>query len=129
MLTVSTWGFLGGVSGKETTCQAGESRDTGSIPGLGRSPPVKPTSVFLPGESHGQRSPEGYTHGIAKSRSQLKRLSTHTLSTRSEHQITDPGFRATSLPPLQMAVASSWIICTCNTSSVNQGFPQDPTQF
>ena len=51
-------GFLGGASGKEPTCSAGDLRDTGSIPGLGRSPGEggQPTPVFLPGESHGQRS-------------------------------------------------------------------------
>ena len=32
----------------------------GSIPRLGRSPGWQHTSVFLPGESHGQRSLEGY---------------------------------------------------------------------
>ena len=31
-------GFPGGVNGKESTCNAGHSRDTGSIPGSGRSP-------------------------------------------------------------------------------------------
>ena len=38
--------------------------DTGSIPGLGISPGGgngKPTPVFLPGESHGQRSLAGYS--------------------------------------------------------------------
>ena len=41
-----------------------ETRDVGSIPGLGRSPGGGhgriPTPVFLPGESHGQRSLEDY---------------------------------------------------------------------
>ena len=43
---------------------AGDLRDTTSIPGLGKSPRGengKPTSVFLPGESHGQRSLVGYS--------------------------------------------------------------------
>ena len=31
-------GFLSGSAGKESTCNAGDSGDTGSIPGLGRSP-------------------------------------------------------------------------------------------
>ena len=50
------------LSGKESACQAG---DTGSIPGSGRSlgkgngNPLTP--VFLPGESHGQRSLAGYS--------------------------------------------------------------------
>ena len=48
-----------GSDGKERVCHAG---DPGLIPGLGRSPGRKwlPTPVFLPGESHGQRSLVGY---------------------------------------------------------------------
>ena len=41
-----------------------DPRDAGSIPGLGRSPwrrALQPTAIFLPGESHGQRSLEGYS--------------------------------------------------------------------
>ena len=33
-----TWGFPGGTSGKELTCQCRSHRDTGSVLGLGRSP-------------------------------------------------------------------------------------------
>ena len=53
--------------GKEPACNAG---DTGSISGLGRSPGEgngKPTPVFLPGESHGQRSLVGYSSWGCKS--------------------------------------------------------------
>ena len=48
-------GLLRWLSGKESTCNAG---DTGLIPGSGRSPGGgngNPTPVFLPGKSHGQR--------------------------------------------------------------------------
>ena len=44
---------------KNPPANAGDIRDTGPIPGLGRSPSWRewqPTPVFLPGESHGQRS-------------------------------------------------------------------------
>ena len=38
----------------------------------------QPTPVFLPGESHGQRSLVGYTvHRVIKNQTGLKRLSTH----------------------------------------------------
>ena len=37
----------------------------------------QPTSVFLPGESRGQRSSGGSVHAVAKSQIQLKWLSTH----------------------------------------------------
>ena len=42
---------------------AGDVKDVGSIPGLERFPlrrTQQPTAVFLPGESHGQRSQVGY---------------------------------------------------------------------
>ena len=37
----------------------------------------KPTPVFLPGESHGQRSLVSYSLEVAKSWTQLKQLSMH----------------------------------------------------
>ena len=43
---------------KESTYQTG---DTGSIPGLERRRKWRPTPVFLPGKSHGQRSLGGYS--------------------------------------------------------------------
>ena len=53
---------------------AGHARDAGLIPGLGRSLGGEKgwewqlTPVFLPGESHGQRSLAGYiVHAVAKS--------------------------------------------------------------
>ena len=54
-------GFPGGSDGKESDYGAG---DTGSIPALGRSPwnrAWQSTPVFLPGESHAQRSLAGYS--------------------------------------------------------------------
>ena len=51
--------FPGGADGKESACNAG---DLGSIPGWRRSPGERkwlPTPVFLPGESHEQRSLAG----------------------------------------------------------------------
>ena len=53
-------GFPDGTSGKEPTCQCRDVRDVDLIPGSGRSPrrrAKQPTSVFLPGESHGQTKP------------------------------------------------------------------------
>ena len=52
-------GFPDSSVGKESACSAG---DQGSIPGFGKIPwrrGWQPTPVFLPGESHGQRSLEG----------------------------------------------------------------------
>ena len=53
--------FPGGSAGKESACNAG---DLGLILGSGRSPGEGnslPTSVFWPGEFHGQRSLVGYS--------------------------------------------------------------------
>ena len=76
-----TWGFPGGTSGKEPTCQCRRHRDMGSILGLGR----------CPGRGHG--TPLQYSclenpmdrgvwwstvHGVAKSQTWLKKLSTPT---------------------------------------------------
>ena len=49
---------------KNPPANTGHVRDVGSIPGSGRSPGEghgKLTPVFLPRESHGQRSLEGYS--------------------------------------------------------------------
>ena len=62
---------------------AGDARDSGLILGLGRSPEGKawqPTPVFLPRESHGQRSlavTQRVHHRVTRSQTWLKRLSTH----------------------------------------------------
>ena len=61
--------------GKESTCNVG---DLGSIPGSGRAPGKinwQPTPVFLPGESHRQRSLAGYSPQGRKSRTRLSALS------------------------------------------------------
>ena len=53
-------GFPGNSDSKASACNAGE---LGSIPGSGRLSwrrKWQPTPVFLPGESHGQRSPWGH---------------------------------------------------------------------
>ena len=53
--------FPGSPSGEESTCNVG---DLGSIPGFGRMPwrrKWQPTPVFLPRESHGQRSLVDYS--------------------------------------------------------------------
>ena len=55
--------FPCGTSGKKNhPVNAGDLRDAGLIPGLGRSPGGGQfTPVFLPGESHGQRNLAGYS--------------------------------------------------------------------
>ena len=49
------------LSGKESACNAGATGDSSSIPGSGGGGHGNPLPVFLPGESHGQRSLVGYS--------------------------------------------------------------------
>ena len=60
----TTWeGFLSGASGKEPACQCRRHKRPGFCLWVGKIPwgrAWQPTPVFLPGESHGQRSLEGY---------------------------------------------------------------------
>ena len=56
-------GFPGGTGGKESTCNAEDLRP-GFYPWVEKIPwrrAWQPTPVFLPGESHGQRSLVGYS--------------------------------------------------------------------
>ena len=58
----SPWGCPGGTSGKEPACQRKRRKRCGFHPWVGKIPwrrAWQPTPVFLPGESHGQRSLEG----------------------------------------------------------------------
>ena len=62
--TIVQTGLPRWLSGKDSVCNTGAVEDTGLIPGSGRSPGRRawqPTPVFLPGESHGQRSLVGYS--------------------------------------------------------------------
>ena len=63
---------------KNLPANAGDSGDLGSIPGLGRSPEGgHDTPVFLPGESHEQRSLEGYSSWSRKESDMTEKLSIH----------------------------------------------------
>ena len=59
------WHFVVGcASGKESTCQCRKCKRHGFHPWVGKIPwrrAWQPTPIFLPGESHRQRSLEGYT--------------------------------------------------------------------
>ena len=55
--------FPGSTSGNEPTCQCRRRKRCGFSPRVGKIPwrrAWQPTPVFLPGESHGQRSLAGY---------------------------------------------------------------------
>ena len=72
--------FPGGASGKEPTCQCRIRKRREFDPWVGKIPwrrARQPTSLFLPEESHGQRSLASYIPRIARSWTQLKWLSRH----------------------------------------------------
>ena len=72
-------GALCGTSGKEPACQLRRCRRRGFNSWVGKLPwrrAWQPTPVFLPGESHGQRSLVT-VHWVSENRTQLKRLGTH----------------------------------------------------
>ena len=84
MLSRNTKDFPGGASGKESTCQCRRRRDTGSIPGLGRSPGGGDSSILvwrIPMERGAWRAT---SRGVTRSQTQLKQLSTqHTQKYRN----------------------------------------------
>ena len=64
---------------KNLPANAGDIRDVGSVPGLGRSPGAghnKPLQCSCLENPHGQRSLVATVHRVAKSRTRLKQLST-----------------------------------------------------
>ena len=69
VLEMLVYGISTKPHGKESACNA---RDLGLIPGSGRSPREGNSNPFLPGESHGRRSPsmdwQDTVHGVTKSR-------------------------------------------------------------
>ena len=72
------WGFPGGSDSKESTCQ---SRRPGSHSWVRKIPWQRewlPTPIFLPGESHRQRSLEGYSPCGQQALDMTKRL-TYTI--------------------------------------------------
>ena len=73
MLSLPQW-----LSGKESACQC---RRCGFGPWVGKillRRKWQPTPMFLPGESHGERSPVGYSPWGRKESDMTEQLSTHT---------------------------------------------------
>ena len=72
-------GFPGGTSDKESACQCRRNKRCEFHPRVRKIPwkrTWQPTPVFLPGESHGQRSLVGYSPWVCNSRTWLKWLGT-----------------------------------------------------
>ena len=67
---------------KSPPVKAGDTRDVGLIPGSGKNlwrKTRQPNQVFLPGESHEQRSLQATVHKVAKNWTKLKQFSTYTI--------------------------------------------------
>ena len=69
--------FPGGSDGKESTCNQETWVNPWLVKTLWRGP-WQPTLVFLPGESHGQRSLEGYNPGAHKESDMTEQLTLFT---------------------------------------------------
>ena len=78
-------GFPGGTSGKKSACQCRRCKRVRFNPQVGKIPwkrKWQPTPVFLPGESHGQRSLVGYSPWGCKKSDRTELLSTLSLTYR-----------------------------------------------
>ena len=74
--------FLGGASGKESTCNAGDARGVGSVPGSGRSSLVGNGNLLrYSGNFHGQKGLAGYSPYGHKESDMIE--CTHTHAARS----------------------------------------------
>ena len=90
-LYTKDWGFPGGTSGKEPACQCRRRKIHGFDPWFRKIPwkrAWQPTPVFLPGESHGQRSLAGYSPWSNR-KSDPTEQPTHTLT--RENVTSSPG--------------------------------------
>ena len=91
------------LSGKESACKCGRR---GSFPSLGRSSPWRrkwqPTPIFLPGESHGQRSLAGYSSWSSKE-SDTTEATKHS----TEHKVRHMMFLLLCLTSLSMTISRS----------------------
>ena len=110
--------FPGGTRGKELACNAKDVRDVGSIPGSGRSPGGghgNPLQYSCLENSTDREALRATVHRVAKSWTQLKRLTTYTHTAAKDEvgkvgpdkinkaQVSDPGVEpeATASPPVE----------------------------
>ena len=78
------WGFPGGASDKESTCQCRRCKRWGFDCWVGKIPwNWQPAPVFLPRKFHGQRSLVGYSPWGCKLSDMTEWLNTHTTHTHT----------------------------------------------
>ena len=82
-------GLPGGISGKETTCQCRRLKGHVFDPWVRKSPlrrAWQPSPVFLPGESHGQRSLADYSPW-GRQDSDITEVTEHPQACKTKHHI------------------------------------------
>ena len=136
-------GFSSGANGKEPDCQSRRHNRHGFDPWVGKIPwkrAWQPIPVFLPGESHGQRSLAATVHRVSKSQTRLKWLNTHILiNAQVVPTLANGDFRLASglfdLQSLQLLCSLLWndalgrISPTLWKSQFSSGFSQSQTVF
>ena len=88
-----TMGFPSGASGKEPACLCRGHKRCRFDPWVGKIPWRKawqPTPVFLPGESHQQRSRGATGHRVPENQTRLKRLCAHSCTFGVSTETGDP---------------------------------------
>ena len=108
-------GFPGDTVVKNLPANAGDARDTSSIPGLGRSPggDRQPTPLFLLRISHGQRSRQAIQSMGLQELDTTEHIHTHT--TTPVYRVAESDMtEATKHVPMQMLdIGLSWSLRTC----------------
>ena len=78
----------------------------------------QPTSVLLPGESHGQWNPRATGHKVTKSQKRLKRLNMHAHKLKNNITLNDERLNSS---PLSMGTRKPWDEARMSTSSLSEG--------
>ena len=84
------WGFPGGASGKESTCQCRRHKRLRFNPWVRKFPwrrKWQPTPVSLPGKFHGHRSLVGYRPWGCKESDTIEQVNTHKYKYTCRHKI------------------------------------------
>ena len=109
-------GFPGGTSGKEPTYQCRRLKRRWFDPWVGKIPwrrAWQPTPVFLPGESHGQRSLAGYSPWGHKESDRTERLNT------TKQQVPSSCERDTPCRPPQQHPGQLWSLSSSTKEDIS----------
>ena len=96
----SLWGFPGGTSDKELSCQCRRHKRRGSNPSMGKISwrrKWQPTPVFLPGVSMDRGAWWATVYGVSKSQTWLKWLRSHVILSREKRSRFQSKFSCVSI--------------------------------